>query len=66
MDDFIVCHCVSKDCSGCPMRQYGTGTFKQIYKKYKTRKEFENANPETQRKQIENLSELQIFNDKKL
>lgn len=54
LEDFIVCHCVSKDCTDCPMRNTGTGSLKTIYDNYKIRKELENANQDIdQRKEIQ-------------
>ena len=44
LEDSIVCHCASKDCTNCPMRNTGPGSLKNIYNNYKTRKELENAN----------------------
>lgn len=39
LDDFKVCHCVSKDCSKCPMRNTGTGSLKHIYKQFETKEQ---------------------------
>ena len=31
MNDDIICHCVSSDCSNCPMRNIGTSGMKAEY-----------------------------------
>lgn len=54
MEDFIVCHCASKDCTNCPMCNTGTGSLKNIYDNHRTRKELENADQNiNQRKEIQ-------------
>jgi len=38
LEDFTVCHCVSKDCSNCPVRNVGTGSLAWIHKQQLIRK----------------------------